>query len=115
MSPIRKKLICLSFDASKRLYILKNIIFDNLYRKLIPTRPRIVREIKMLLRHIVNNNDDDDDDDNKLIMPKNKICDIQFMIYFHEIVNTEYMTKLLDFASKVIFVKNNGRIKENFN
>lgn len=116
----RKKEIWMSFESAKQLYKLKNVIFDNLYRKLILTRPRIVREVKMLLKHIVNNNDDDDVtgksvQKDKLTLPKNKVCDTQYMIYFHEIVKTEYISKCLDFASRVIFVKNNARIKVNFN
>lgn len=85
---------------------MKNIIFDNIYRKLILTRPCVVQEIKTLLKHVVNNIDDTK---TTIDMPTSKING--FMMYFHEIINTEYMKKCMDFASSVIFVKNSPRIK----
>lgn len=104
MCPIWKIGISLTLEMAKRMYKLKNKIFDNIYRKLILTRPRIVREIKMIMKNVVNNIDND-----KLTMPKNKINEC--MICFHKIINTEYMEKCLDFASRIIFVKNSPRIK----
>lgn len=106
---IREKSIWMTIDMTKRLYELKNKIFDSIYRKLIVTRPRIVREIKMILKHVVNNIDDDETI-YKLTIPKTKPSNC--MIYFHDIITTEYIEKCLDFASRIIFVKKNTpRIK----
>lgn len=104
--PNMKIEIWMTVESTRRLYELKNIIFDNIYRKLILTRPCVVQEIKTLLKHVVNNIDDTK---TTIDMPTSKING--FMMYFHEVINTEYMKKCMDFVSSVIFVKNSPRIK----
>ncbi|XP_050545669.1 uncharacterized protein LOC126907961 [Daktulosphaira vitifoliae] len=101
--------IMLSQEGLNRFYELKNIIFETLNRKLLIARPQVVFEIKMILKTLIM----DASAQNKQYLCKPEKKTLPSMLFFHEINQTDYLSKCIDYASRVIFNNNRHKIKGN--